>query len=165
MNIFILDKDPVIAAQMLPAKIGKSNYAGKMLVELNQLLSSTLILAGCESDRLYKYRPQGRELHEFILDNKYWICNYSFTLEQECRKNYDWFYNDTIKNSMRIRSTFCNHFNITNFGITYFPDPIYGYFRYKETYKCDIPSKTLLPIDECVQEYRKYLDWKIKDIK
>lgn len=28
-------------------------------------------------------------------------------------------------------------------------------------YSCSVASKTLLPIEDCIAEYKKYLEWKI----
>lgn len=36
-------------------------------------------------------------------------------------------------------------------------------FRYSKDYKCNIPTNTELPIDECIEEYKKYISWKRKN--
>jgi hypothetical protein len=33
-------------------------------------------------------------------------------------------------------------------------------FRYSKDYQCDIPTNTELPIKECIEQYKKYVEWK-----
>lgn len=33
-------------------------------------------------------------------------------------------------------------------------------FRYSKDYECNISTDTELPIDECIEQYKKYIIWK-----
>lgn len=151
MQLYILDKDPVKAAQLIPDK-----YKFKMLIELGQLICS----AGL-SDR-YKPIPQGKELQQWIKDNKLWTFNYFYEL-------LDWsVFNinmkaETINKLTYIRDDLDEAIGVAidfeNFDI--YKQPTHAYFRYAAAYRCAIPSKSLLPIDECTMQYKLYLKWKL----
>ena len=42
--------------------------------------------------------------------------------------------------------------------------PTHSHFRYAKEYLCNIASKTLLPINECIEQYNAYLNWKLEGV-
>ena len=156
MNLFILDKDPIVSAQKFYDKMG-SKYAFKMLIELGQLICSA------EISDVYKTIPQGKELQEWVKENPHYIKYYFSKLFNLCRESNLSLKEQTVKNIASIIGDLCDYsyyFECSDLGFEYIYD---AYFRYSKEYKCDIPSKTLLSIDDCIRETELYLDWK-KDI-
>lgn len=153
MNLFILDKDPIVSAQKFYDKMG-SKYAFKMLIELGQLICS----AGFSD--VYKTIPQGKELQEWIKENPHYTKLYFTELSRLCQGSSLKIRKETLNNIFNI----CHDINISSF---YYECSEMGYeyiwdacFRYSKDYVCSIPSKTLLPINECIKQTELYLDWK-----
>lgn len=157
MQLYILDRDPVKAAQLIPDK-----YKFKMLIELGQLICS----AGLSD--VYKPIAQGKELQQWVKDNKLWTFKYFYEL-------LDWsVFNinmkaETINKLTYIRNDLDEAIGIAiDFeGMTLDITLETAYFRYAEAYNRAtrakvVPSKTLLPIDECIECYKEYLIWKMK---
>lgn len=147
MQLYILDKDPAISASLIPDR-----YKFKMLIELGQLICSAGI------SNVYKSIPQGKELQEWVKENKSWILLYFIEL-------YEW---SAI--NLNLKNETCDSLNKIKWHlfesidkITY--EPNYAYFRYSKDYVCDIQSKTLLPIEMCINEYKKYVLWKNEQYK
>ena len=65
MQLYILDKNPIISANLIPDK-----YKFKMLIELGQLICSVGL------SNVYKPIKQGKELQTWVSDNKWWIYDY-----------------------------------------------------------------------------------------
>lgn len=145
MMLIILDKDPIRSAHLIPDRI-----KFKQLIELGQLVCSAGI-----SD-IYKSIPQGKELQEWVKRNPEWTYFYMRSLLEDCMHVVD------MSNSTRldILNMLANLILICDDRMHY---SIYtGVFRYSKDYKSNIPSKTELPIDECINEYKKYVEWKGK---
>lgn len=144
MMLIILDKDPEESAKLLPDKI-----KFKQLIELCQLVCS----AGISS--VYKSIPQGKELQEWVVKNKMWTYRYMRTL---------WFWSilhlnvkpKTLLDTYKIKEDLWNQVRGKK-RITY---PKSAIFRYSKQYESNIPSKTELPLNDCIQEYKKYVQWK-----
>lgn len=149
MQLYILDKDPVKSAQFIPDK-----YKFKMLIELGQLICS----AGLSN--VYKPIAQGKELQQWVKDNPYWISSYFNTLFEWSINNIN-MSNETFK---KLRELSMFKYNI-DYPVT--QPQITAYFRYAADYNFAtrakvVPSKTLLPIDECIECYKEYLIWKLR---
>lgn len=144
MQLYILDKDPIKSANMIPDK-----YKFKMLIELGQLIS-TLTKNG-----IYKPVRQGQELVYWIDKNANYVDKYYYTLLKWSEENINM--KEKTKNDL---------YEIWySLEQNYIENLTYAYFRYAKEYVCNIPSKTLLPIDECITEYRKYIQWKMNNTK
>lgn len=143
MQLYILDTDPVKSAQLIPDK-----YKFKMLIELGQLICS----AGLSN--VYKPIAQGKELQQWVKDNPYWISSY-FNFLFEWSINHINMSSETFKKLNELSSF---KFNI-DYSVT--SPPIQAHFRYASAYECPIPSKTLLPIEVCIEAYKEYLQWKL----
>jgi len=98
MNIFILDKDPVIAAQMLCDR-----HIPKMIVESAQMLSTVhRLLDGTPEKRpsksgktiqtYYSFGDERDDLY-YLAVHKYHPCT---TWTMESKGNYDWHYNHFV---------------------------------------------------------------------
>lgn len=147
MQLYILDRDPVKSAQLIPDK-----YKFKMLIELGQLICS----AGLSD--VYKPIAQGKELQQWVKENTLYIKYYFYELFIWTRENIR-MSRETNSKLMKIYSDLIFESSLENCSIDS------AYFRYACTYQCAIPSKTLLPIDECIRQYKKYLEWKLDDTK
>jgi|TARA_R110000824_G_scaffold50752_6_gene141511 hypothetical protein len=99
MNIFILDNDPVIAAQMQCDK-----HVVKMIVESAQMLSTAhRMIDGVMEKRLSKsfratpyYKLDEKDNREDILYKAVHFNHPSTVWTRECCKNYRWHYNHFI---------------------------------------------------------------------
>ncbi len=144
MFLLVLDKNPIKSAKLVPDKI-----KFKQLLELCQLICSAGI-----SD-VYKPIKQGKELQEWVSKNKGWCYHYFSSL-----LNYSAIYTklkaETYFKLAAIRNDLRNS-TILNFNDFYVGTAI---FRYSKDYKCNIPTNTELRIDECIKEYKKYVEWK-----
>lgn len=161
MQLFILDKSPYIAPYKIPAIIDKRFYAQKMLIELGQLMSS--VLGGKEYDeRLYKKKHQGKEFQSFIKENPIWTWVYYCQLALHCMESYNWTENEnnTMINYNNIQYLWWDYFELE--GKENKIEKIKSApFRYNEKYVCNIPTDSILDINTCVDEYNKYMGWKI----
>lgn len=140
IQLYILDKDPIISAQRVPDK-----YKFKMLIELGQLICSAGI-----SDA-YKPIKQGQELQVWV--DIYRPYTYIYFNELLCWSIYNIKLKpDTLNKLVKIRQDLEE--------VVYehiYSEPTHAYFRYHKDYKCDVESKTLLQIDECIKYYEDYL--------
>ena len=144
MMLIILDKNPEVAASLVPDKI-----KFKQLIELCQLVCSTGI---CD---IFKAVHQGHELQNWIGRNMLWTYRYMTYLLYWAMAN------TRIKpaTSLRIykiRNAFYDAIERKK-RIRY---PKTAVLRYRKGYECKYPTKTELPIDECISEYKKYCIWK-----
>lgn len=143
MQLYILSKDPIRSASLIPDK-----YKFKMLIELGQLTCS----AGISNQ--YKKIAQGKELQSWVSENKeytyvYYDTLYRWSVDNICMKD------ETLIKILRIREDLKRQV-----GYNY-NEPTHAYLRYAKEYKCNVASKTLLQIDNCIEEYQKYLNWKM----
>lgn len=146
MQLYILDKDPEKAGNLLPDK-----YKFKMLIELAQMLST---VTGCGT---YKPIKQGKEVQEWIKQHPKWVYEYFCNLFEWCKENINMKFGTTTR-LYQIFFTFSKIY----VGLKKLDAPKEAVFRYSSKYKCDYPSNSLLPIDVCVDEYNKYLMWKLR---
>lgn len=147
MMLIILDKNPLKSAELVPDKI-----KFKQLIELGQLICSTGI-----SD-VYKPIKQGKELQKWVIKNARWVLAYYNALLLHCIKSY----NLKFQTTLDLTDIFVHLQEYCETNKLKRKDINSAIFRYVQEYNCDIPSKTELPIDECIQEYEKYVQWKGK---
>ena len=145
MQLYILDKNPIISASLVPDK-----YKFKMLIELGQLL------AGAGISNVYKPIKQGKELQAWVSEHRDYIYSY-FNKLLRWSKSHINMSDSTVAKLEQIGLDLAD-----SIGKVAEKEPTHAYFRYAKEYKCDVASKTLLPIDDCIAEYKKYLEWKIK---
>lgn len=144
MNIFILHKNPVKSAQMLPDKM-----KFKMLIELAQMVST---LTGS----VFKPVKQGKELVHWIDEHRIWVKYYMHALIMWCKEHVN-LKPETLEKLTKIYYSLENDNNY---------DIEYGVFRYKEGYKTNYVNNSILPIDVLCDEYVKYIeDFKGYDVE
>lgn len=146
MFLLILDSDPAKSAQLVPDKL-----KFKQLLELCQLVCSAGI-----SD-VYKPIKQGKVLQDWVKNHPEYVAIYM------------WFLKDYCKNNVRLKYKTVFDIEQIYFDLYYFckdrvkmiKEPTTtAIFRYSKDYQCDIPTNTELPIDECIEQYKKYVEWK-----
>lgn len=147
MMFILLDKNPVEAANYLIEKTNK-NFAFKQLIELGQLLAGI-------THNVYKEVKQGKEIKSWIKKNMRFTLLFYKTL-------LGWsFYNIKMK-----KETYEKMRKIYDLSVTFAEElknyklPITAIFRYLKGYECEIPTNTELPIEECIAQYKKYIEWK-----
>ena len=143
MFLLVLDKNPVMAAQLVPDKL-----KFKQLIELAQLVCS------CGISNVYKPIKQGKELQKWIKQNPKWTYRYLKELYYWCLKNI----NITNKTALDMYNILHTMFCLGFYKVTRTPKT--AIFRYSKCYQIDIPTNTELPINECIEEYKKYVEWK-----
>lgn len=161
MQLYLLHRNPVMTSQILLKHLG-GGYTHTMLKELCQLISSALISEGVEDDCLYKPVAQGKELQKFILANKAWVFLYGEGFMRAVRHNTKTSWSTLMKYRRILDKLWDSQEEPAKPSGNIFPKE--GYFRYSEAYTCEVPSKTLLDIDSCIDQYRKYLEWKISKV-
>ena len=144
MQLLILDTNPIISASLIPDK-----YKFKMLIELGQLLAS----AGLTN--VYKPIKQGKELQAWVSEHRDYTYSYFDKLLRWSKSHVN-MKSETLAKLEQIQTDLFN----CVYAISY-KEPTHAYFGYTKEYKCDIASKTLLPIDDCIAEYKKYIEWKV----
>lgn len=142
MMLIILDKDPIKSAQLLPDKI-----KFKQLIELCQLICSAGI------SNVYKPIKQGKHLQNWILKNQIWTKKFAIALYELCKSiNMS---KSTMKNIIDIISSIPYETSKDKEIET-------AIFRYSKNYECKIFTNTELPIEQCIEQYKKYVEWKKK---
>ena len=144
MFLLVLDKNPVKAAELVPDKL-----KFKQLLELCQLICSAGI------SNVYKPIKQGKELQVWVNKHRLWIYRYYKTLWFWCIGNTN-LKSKTLLDTYLIKDTLWNCVKSKK-RIVY---PKTVIFRYSKNYECNIPTNTELPINECIEEYTKYVQWK-----
>lgn len=144
MFYLILDRDPIKSAQLVPDKI-----KFKQLTELCQLICSV------GTSNVYKHVKQGKQLQEWIKNNPEWTFIYGMQLFLSC-KEFVKFTTETGCKQISILKSLSKIFNKNK----EYRIPQTGIFRYSKDYQCSIPTNTELPIDDCIKEYKKYVEWK-----
>lgn len=142
MMLIVCDAFPISAAIYLVNIMGY-RYAFKQLIELAQLVSS----AGFST--VYKKRPQGKEIQDWIRRNPQWTHDYMMCLQHECR----------FMMSDKTCSTLSSILNaLPTSNMIYTASTCI--FRYSKDYKSSYQTNSELPINIGAKEYRKYLEWK-----
>lgn len=141
MMLIVLDKNPVIAADLVPDKI-----------KLKQLLELCQMVCSCGYSDIYKKVKQGKNIQEWIKKNHTWVKCYAKTLFDWCKEN------------RKLTNKTCNDISqiIISMPVLFWVLPIRtAVFRYSKEYKnTSYPTDSELPIDVAVAEYNKYVDWK-----
>ena len=154
MMLFVLNKVPNRSFQYLVDNSNK-NFIFKSLLELAQLICS------CGYSNIYKSVKQGKELQEWIKKNEEWTFRYYSCLWFWCASHIK-MKNKTLYDTYMIKSNFYDKIKHRK-RISY---PKTAVFRFKKDYKCKYKTNTELPIQEAVEQYRKYLSWKFpKEVK
>ena len=142
MMLIILDKDPIKAAEKIPDSIRH-----KQLLELMQMLS-------CVVGFGYEKLPQGKKIKEWISKYKKWVYYYAETIYEYL----DW--KQSLKKTTRIKYRCLLDLLWCECENEKYVKPTTAILRYKEGYECKYPTNTELPIEECIREYEKYVEWK-----
>lgn len=143
MMLFVLDKDYLKSAELLPDSIKH-----KALLELMQMLS-------CIVGFGYEKIPQGKKIKEWISKNKRWVYYYANELYNylDCKQSLK--KTTKIKYRCLIDLLWCECENEK------YHEPTTGIFRYIKDYNnTTYATDTELPIEDCIFEYKKYLEWK-----
>ena len=138
MMLIVLDKNPIKSAELVPDKI-----KFKQLLELCQLICSAGL---CD---VYKPIRQGKKLQNWVKEHQGWVYNYGLCLYMWCRSHIN-MSDETIEKIQKILSSLIFSCTSSDTAI----------FRYSSGYESDITTDTELGIDKCVQEYKKYVEWK-----
>ena len=146
MFLLILDKNPYKAAELIPDRL-----KFKQLLELCQLICSAGI-----SD-VYRPIKQGKELQEWVKNNQTWIFEYGTALYTYCKF--------ICKLKRETKNKILDILNVLD--ISELQEPQTAIFRYVKEYAgmTSYESNSELPIDECVECYKKYVSWKEEQFK
>ena len=145
MMLLILDENPILAANLVPSKL-----KFKQLLELSQLICS----AGISG--VYKKIPQGKEIQNWILENLAWVYRYFDTLLIYCVDLPNIKYK-TVEDFKQIMHDLL--WDIRFNDKIYIP-PQTAVLRFSKDYITDYLNNVTLPISKCVEEYKKYVQWK-----
>lgn len=149
MFLLILDKDPLKSAQLVPDKL-----KFKQLIELCQLICSAGI-----SD-IYKPIKQGKALQEWVKKHPEYIAIYMWSLKDYCKDNIRLKY----KTVFDIEQIYFDLYYFCKDRVKMIKEPTTtAIFRYSKDYEgfTKHSTNTELPIDECIKEYKKYIEWKM----
>ena len=149
MFLLVLDKDPTKSADLVP-----NGIKFKQLIELGQLICSAGI------SHVYKPIRQGKSIQQWIKRYPEWIAMYYWWLKDYCIEHIKGSY----RTFMHIELIYNDIYALCCERQKEIKEPLNtAIFRYSKDYKCNIPTNTELPIDECVEEYKKYISWKRKN--
>ena len=149
MMFLIQDRSAVQAAKMVPDKL-----KFKQLIELCQLICS----AGFSD--VFEKVTRGKEIQEWIRSNRNWTFLYGITLYNWCWSNIKMKEATKIKCAKILNSL---NKNDDTYGVPVINDVI---FRYKKEYKgAFYATNSLLPIQKGIEEYIRYVDWKMNGEK
>lgn len=143
--LIILDRNPVEAARKIPTSIRH-----KQLLELMQMIS-------CIVNFGYDKIPQGKEIKRWINNHKTWVHTYLITLYNLFYDNVKFPKRETlIKYRCLIDLLECAYSNDE------YIEPKTAIFRFIKEYddKTSYATDSELPIEECIREYQKYVEWK-----
>lgn len=154
MQIWVLDKDPYKAVEFLTNRL-----VNKMLVEQLQLLSTFYRGKGICYDFMYKSIPQGKELVYFIEHNLDWNLQYLDALVKENFKRFG--ERARIYKSVEVANKFLTMFKYSQPKTSNKSTPLsHISFRCKKEYNLyGKLNKKELPVEEGIEEYRKYYKW------
>lgn len=151
MQLYILSEFPVESANILIDNM-KPAYCHTMLKELCQMISS--VLGGKEVNSILdKKIPQGKEFQDFIRENPQWINRYGLRLLEHCKETVK------LKEETKFKYSYILG-ELSKLGYS-LRTPDQAPFRYSKEYVCDVPTKSVLPIQETIKQYEKYLRWKL----
>ena len=141
MMLLILSADPVEAAKLIPKKIRH-----KQLLEIMQMIS-------CVVEFGYIPLSNGKRLKEWILEHAAWMYIFTKRLVDDMK-----YPNEETKIKYRCLLDLLRLKDRTPIV----PNIKTAIFRYAKEYKGNTIYKTdeELPIDEAIEEYKKYLEWK-----
>ena len=148
MFLLILDKDPIKSANLVP-----NGIKFKQLIELGQLICSAGI------SNVYKPIRQGKSIQQWIKRNPEWIAMYYFWLKKYCVENIK----GKFQTFMNIEMIYNDIYFLCCERQKEIKEPLKtAIFRYSIDYshKTKHPTNTELPIDECIKESEKYINWK-----
>lgn len=148
MMLIITSVNPYMAAEFLIDNTNK-NFCFKSLLEIAQLISS------CGISNVYREVKQGKMLKEWIKQNVSWVYRFYCSLFLWCLKNIN-LKDKTKKDLLQIENDLFNHLDGNLIPKT-------AIWRYSKEYESEYPTNSELPIDICVEEYKKYLEWKFND--
>ena len=146
MMLLILDENPILAANLVPDKL-----KFKQLLELSQLICSASISG------VYKKIYQGKELQNWILENPAWIYRYFDTLFIYCTRNLPNIKYKTVEDFKQVEHDL--HWHI-RYNVKVYIPPRVAVFRFSKDYTTEYTNNITLPIGRCVEEYKKYVQWK-----
>ena len=146
MMLIIADINSYKASEYLINNTTK-NFVFKQLLELCQLICS------CGISDVYKPIKQGKKLQNWVFNNKHWVWGFfdslfSYVLQEVNLKT------ETITKFKKIQKDLFN--SLPKKSIV--PETVI--WRYKEGYESKYSTNTELPINECCELYKKYLEWK-----
>ena len=141
MMLIVLDSNPVDAANKVPDKL-----KFKQLLELAQMICS------CGYCDIYKAIPQGKAIQEWIKKNPAWVKTYGVILYYWCIQNIN-LKENTMTDLFSIISSIPKPCNLNSKIET-------AIFRYNKNYKSIFPSDSEITIENAIEEYTKYMDWK-----
>ena len=152
MQLYMLDVIPKLNAKRLYSMFGEK-YTNKMLIELCQLISSSL--GGKQTCTTFdKVIPQGKEFQQFVSKNLIWSVTYMMSLLDivvACGINVS---DKSLKKYNTIYTYVKNLYTAEELLPTIAP------FRYSKDYISEYKSGEFLPIDICIEQYMKYAEWK-----
>lgn len=105
---------------------------------------------------MYKKIPQGKEIQNWILENPAWVYRYFDTLFIYC-VDLPNIKHKTVEGFKQIMHDL--HWHVKFNGRIYIP-PQTAVFRFSKDYITDYLNNVTLPISKCVEEYKKYVQWK-----
>ena len=143
--LIIADKSPDKAVEWLIQNTDK-NFCWKQLLELGQLVCSAGI-----SD-VYKPIKQGKELQEWIKDNRLWVYRFISYLWIKVVANVNLKPKTTL-DLYKIRNDLFDSIKKKK-RITY---PKTAIWRYSKEYESEYPTNSELPIEVVCELYKKYL--------
>lgn len=161
MMLIICNKNPMEAVNYL-IKNTNENFCFKQLRELGKLICS------CKISNVFKPINRGKEIQEWIIENPHYTYSYFVSLLAYCKgtikmKEATYYKLKNIasdlelyimRNSLLPKNICCEFENLQPKKIV---------FRYKKGYISNYETNSLIPVDEGVKEYKKYLKWKMKE--
>lgn len=148
MMLMVFNKNPKLNSEYLIKHTNKS-FVFKSLLELAQLVSTAT------GNGVYKPIKQGAELVNWIKRYPDWTYQYFETLFDWCKINVN-LSEKTTRDFTKILSS------IPELGNDLFGTPTSAIFRYSNKYQSVVETKTELPILECMEQYKKYIQWKME---
>ena len=161
MQIYILNENAKKSSDILILKSNRRYYF-KMLTELMQLLSTVMHKNNIKNEYLMKnLKGKAQEFQKFIIDESEYVYQYGCYLYNECYNTINMKKNTIIKYSSILNEFYLNFYNKSNTE----PDilkldkiPFRYYSGYIDT---DLENKMFYDKNIVIEEYNKYLDWKM----
>lgn len=144
--LVIADRNPYENAFYIKENTDKK-FLFKSLLELAQLICS------CGISKIYKKVNRAKEIQSWILKNKFWVYKYYSALLFICLAEIE-AKPATFVKLYKIRQDLFE-FVKDKRRLTY---PKTAVFRYKKGYVTKYKTNIELPLDECIKEYREYIE-------